>query len=159
MEPLIFQIFTPEKAKAIQHIWEFPEDRNLLYDAISCQILQSDKVIEGHSLNQICLITSRASFADTEEEPVVVASMIFYCLKIEDILPSLIEHRGREFASRAIVSLSFFRNRMDFMCERHGAPAPNYYRKISQLYLKHENFPEIAEHHVKWESFLSEHFA
>jgi hypothetical protein len=159
VQPLIFQIFTPDEAEAIRRLWDTPEDKKFLKDAIARRILESENIILGHALNQVCLITSRATFADTEEESVIIASMLFYCLKLEDVFPSLLEHRGKEFSSRAMISLSLYRSHMDSMCQRRGAPTSDYYRSVSKVYLKAENMPEIAEHHIKWESFLAEHFA
>jgi len=82
------------------------------------------------------------------------------------IIPSLIYERGLQFSAKALLSLSLFYGHLQKRCNQKAAPAPEYYRNTSKAYLrtaKKSNFPEAcllatADHHSKWEGFISESF-
>lgn len=159
-EPLINQLFDSKKANLIREIYK--EDLSdsakiSVKKYIGEEVTKSDKIILGHELDQLILINSLAPFIQDDEEPLTISVMLWYCLKQQDILPSLLEHRGKAFASRSLVSLSLF---LGAMKQRHnkGAPSPEYYQKVAIVYLKQENLNAVSNNFDKWKSFIFERF-
>ena len=121
--------------------------------------MNSDRILVGNELNQLILLCSQASFASTEEEVLEVPAMVFRCLRSTDILPSLVSHRGKAFAARALVSLSFFRGAMEARYHRRAAPKPEYYQQVAISYLHNADLDDVAFHFDNWVCFLGEHLA
>lgn len=159
-KPLIFQLFTPEKAKSLAELYknETDEGKLLIKNYIGQELSGSDKIVNENSLNQIVLITSQALFLADEKEPVEVAAMILYVLNQHDFLPKVTEQHGKELASKCFISLSFFRPALEHLTNRHGAPSPNYYAQVGKLILKKEKMLNVAEHFDRWTLFLAERF-
>lgn len=161
--PLINQLFKESQIPYIRQLWrdknDDQESHKLIVRQIGRELEEQDKIILDNSLNQIVCILSNSSFANSEQEVIEVGTMIFYCLKKSDILPSLSDHRGKEFSSRALVSLALLEKAMDFLYQHRGAPKPEYYQNVAVVYLKRDNMVDVAEHFILWKNFLSEHLA
>lgn len=98
---------------------------------------------------------TQAHFILSEEEPLFIGAMIFYCLKKNDIFPSLIEHTGKDFSSRTLVSLSLFGAAMERKHKKFGAPSPDYYKNVAIMYLKSDGLADIANNFDKWTGYIN----
>lgn len=98
-----------------------------------------------------------ATFAENKEECHQVAIIVYNGLKRKDPLPYVLDDRGFILAEKTLVALSFFRAAMERRAKR-GAPSSDFYRGLSKTLFIKNNQEDIAEHHEKWESFLSEIF-
>ena len=97
-----------------------------------------------------------AEFADSKEECQQVAIIVSKRLMDENPLPYIMDDEGLLLAEKTLISLSFYLKAMEKRYKYHGAPAPDFYRQASILVFKKNNLDSIAEHHQKWENFLSE---
>lgn len=159
VEPLVNQLFDKTQIPYIRRLWRDDGSRPLIIHQIGQELEEQDKIILENSLNQIICILSNSPFANSESEVIEVGAMVFYCLKKSDVLPSLIDHKGKEFSSRALVSLAWLEKAMEFLWKRRGAPKPEYYQNVAVVYLKRDNMIDVAEHFILWKNFLSEHLA
>jgi len=125
MTPLINQLFPERQVPHIQELTKDKDLKKLVYDEIKKQLTVGNKIVLGQELNQLVLILSQADFAESEEESVGVVVMLMSGFRSSEILPSLEKHRGMEFSSKCLISLSFFRERMHFLCKRYAAPHPD----------------------------------
>ena len=66
---------------------------------------------------------------------------------------------GLELANRCLVSLSLFYDAMEKRWQRHGSPAPDFYRKAGKRAFAAEEKRAIADHFEKWEAYCGEVFA
>jgi len=155
---LVQQLFDGKQASAIKNLWKDEDNHFLIQKEIGKELISQEKIIVNNSLNQFCCITALASFSESEEESISVAVMLMYCLKNQDILPSLENHRGKAFASRALVCLGLFPQALQKRYERLGAPKPGYYRNVAKTWFEIENMKSISSHFIQWECFLNEMF-
>jgi hypothetical protein len=156
---LIEQLYTNKECEIIRDF--FLEDelkKNLISKAISSKLITSRDVISANPIDELFLICLSAGFADSEDECHRIALTIFQFHKKVNILPSLCEDFGLTFANKTLMSLSFFPQVLEFKRERHGAPSPDFYRKISKNIFINQNQHDIASHHEQWENFLFEVF-
>lgn len=158
MVPLISQLFDKKQVKQIQNLWEDESCHKVISEVIGQEIAVSKNIIVQHELNQLILLASRADFIKIEEEPVTVAAMIMTCMKTQDIFPSLEKHTGKDFTSRSLVALGFFRPAMQFNYEHRGAPKPEYYGGVAKMLLKNDDMNALADNFDRWTIFLAENF-
>lgn len=156
-EPLIPKLFNKNQIQYIKKLWQDKDCRPLVQKEIGKELLANKTFILGNSLNQLCCITSLAPFAYSEQEAISVAAMMFYCMKVNDIVPSLETHRGKEFASRCLITLGLFPQAMETRFNK-GGPKPDYYRGVAKMLFKQEDMIEVSEHFKNWEGFIGEVF-
>ncbi len=159
-QSLVSQIFEPNQAKLLVDLYknESKEGKEIIYETIAKQLASSDKVVIGNELNQILLIMSESHFLLSNEEPLQVSAMMFYCLKQEDVLPKVTENSGKNLGAKCLVSLSLFEPALQSLCNRHGAPNPSFYRNVGKAVLGSENMREVSLNFDKWVHYIREHF-
>ena len=154
MEHLIREIVPPQSVLAVTNLYNDMATRKIIQEELS-NIFLNHGIVLSEPTNQLLLIVSKANFADTEEECVLIASIIYrYCN--QEVLPLVHQHHGMDLASRCLVSLSLFRKAMDVLHNHHGAPHPEFYRRVGIHAFSQTNHNQIANHFQNWENFLSE---
>ncbi len=153
---LIEELYDEKSAKIIKVLYS--EDPEQLYVAFGTKILEkSETFLISKPLDILTLLCMTASFAENKEECHDVAIIVFNGLKRKDPLPYVLDDRGFVLAEKTLVALSFFRSAMEKRAKK-GAPPSEFYRGLSKTLFIKNNQENIAEHHEKWESFLSEIF-
>jgi len=153
---LIEELYDEKSAKIIKVLYS--EDPEQLYVAFGTKILEkSETILISKPLDILTLLCMTATFAENKEECHDVAIIVFNGLKRKDPLPYVLDDRGFLLAEKTLVALSFFRSAMEKRA-RKGAPPSEFYRGLSKTLFIKNNQENIAEHHEKWESFLSEIF-
>ena len=158
MPPLIDQVFSQSQADAIRSLWEDKNVRLLLQKEIGKQLLLDTKLIDETPLTQLMFLTSLSSFSSSDQECYYVASIIWWGLNEEDILPRVAEHRGKDLAYRCLISLGFFKNALISKWERHAAPSPSFYRDVGMRSFDQIGMPNVSHHFRQWEHFMGEFF-
>lgn len=157
---LIEQLYDEKSVELIRSLYkDDPDSRDKLYSAFADKILEkSDKILISSGLDIISLLCMTANFADSKEECQQVAVIVYKGLKYENPLPYIMEDKGFLLAEKTLVALSFFGLAMERRTKYHGAPSPIFYRNASKMLFETNGYPNIAEHHEKWETFLKEMF-
>jgi hypothetical protein len=156
---IISQLFNKKQAKSLQNLFiSDPSSHKVIYQSIATKLFDNEKIILGKGLDILSLILKNNSFGAADQEVFTVAIFIHKSLFFDNPLPYLVESNSLNFAIKTLTSLSFYMEAMEKRTERYGAPSPSYYRRTSQLVLKHHGYNEIAEKHQNWESFLIESF-
>lgn len=159
MGALIDKLFPQDQADAIRTLWEDKSSQLLLEQEIGKRLISYDGIIEELPLAQLMLITSLSTFADSPDECYNVASIIYWGINKEDILPRVAEClSNREIAYKCLVSLGFFREALIARWERHAAPSPNFYRKVGINSFNRIGMEDVGSHFYQWESFMGEFF-
>jgi hypothetical protein len=156
---LIEELYSEKDCKIIKKL--FLEDHTSkisLREAIGNKIIiEKDKILTTNPLDALCLICLTAKFAASEDECHRVAITIYQFFdKPKDLIPSLIDDIGLEFASKTLISLSFCAKSLEKRWKYHGAPSPSFYRQISKTIFNNHGQKDIAAHHEQWEGFLGE---
>lgn len=157
MSTLIDSLFPKSKADAIRSLWLDVECRPLIQKEIAKELLNDHTVIEL-PLTQIMFISSLSTFADSEKECYDVAEIIYWGITKTDVFPLISEHKGKELAYRCLISLSLFKEALNKKYERHGAPSPDFYRKVGISSFEQIEMKEISHHFRQWEGFIGEFF-
>ena len=166
MEELIYNLFPPHEAKAINNLIEDESIRRTIKRTIGKQLLDNNVFIDGGK-DQILVVTSLAPFAASDDECVKIAMIVQWGMqkiaKTEgrirgDILPMISEHQGAGLAYRCLISLSFFHGALLALHKRHEAPSPEFYRDIGQRTFFMIEEKDISKHFQQWETFLKEMF-
>jgi hypothetical protein len=153
---LIDELYDEKSVKLIKVLYS--EDPEQLYVSFGTKILEkSETFLISKPLDILTLLCMTASFAENKEECHDVAIIVFNGLKRKDPLPYVLDDRGFVLAEKTLVALSFFRSAMEKRAKK-GAPPSEFYRGLSKTLFIKNNQENIAEHHEKWESFLSEIF-
>ncbi len=153
---LIEELYDEKSAKIIKVLYS--EDPEQLYVAFGTKILEkSETFLISKPLDILTLLCMTATFAENKEECHDVAIIVYNGLKRKDPLPYVLDDRGFVLAEKTLVALSFFRSAMEKRAKK-GAPPSEFYRGLSKTLFIKNNQENIAEHHEKWESFLSEIF-
>jgi hypothetical protein len=158
---LIEELYGEKECKTIKELFlEDPSSRLSLREAIGNKIvLEKDKILTTNALDIICLLCLTAKFASSEDECHRVAITIYQFFdKPKDVIPSLIDDEGLEFASKTLMALSFRVKAMENRWKYHGAPSPSFYRQVSKTVFSNHEQKDIAAHHEQWEGFLGELF-
>ena len=157
---LIDQLYDSKSADIIRKLYSTdPESRQSLYIEFGKKIVEKTEIfLTSKPLDILCLICMTAQFADSETECQEVAIIIHKRIKDENPLPYVLDDKGLLLAEKTLTALSFFRKAMEHRWKYRCAPSPNYYRNASKLVFNKNGLNSIAEHHEKWESFLSELF-
>jgi len=103
-------------------------------------------------------LLSLANFASSDRECIYVAGMLKHLLPKKNILPYCIDYAGYELASRCLVSLGLFFDAMEKRTKYHGAPEPEYYRKIGKQTFDKIGMTDVADNFTNWEEFLGKTF-
>lgn len=131
----------------------------LLKKAFGQKILNAkNKVLITNALDIFCFLCLNSPFADDENECYTVSVLMYKNIKTLDILPLVTEEHGMNLASKCLVSLSLFKERLEWRRQRYGYPGADYYRKVSTMILKQHEHHNVARHHKLWEQFLGEMF-
>lgn len=158
---LIEELYGEKDCETIKKLFlEDPSSRLSLREAIGNKIIiEKDKILTTNPLDALCLICLTAKFATSEDECHRVAITIYQFLdKPKDVIPSLIDDVGLEFASKTLMSLSFRIKALEKRWKYHGAPSPSFYRQVSKTVFANHGQKDIASHHEQWEGFLGELF-
>lgn len=157
---LIEQLYDDDSVKLIRSIYkEDPSSRELLFKAFGQKIIEKQETfINSKPLDILSLICMTASFADSKEECQEVAVIFFNRLKDENPLPYIMDDHGFLLAQKTLVALSLYYKAMEKRWKYHGAPSPDYYRRVSKLVFEKNGKNSIANHHEMWENFFSEIF-
>lgn len=156
---LIDQLFNSKKCGAIRELYEGePSSRESIKNAISSTVITAtEKIIVSHPIDVLYIICSAARFADSEDECLRIANMIYqYRKNTSHLLPSIIDDVGLKFASKTLISLSLYPQALERRQKYHGAPSPAFYRGISKSIFKANRQEDISSHHEQWEHFLAE---
>lgn len=166
MENLVNKLFTPSEAQAINSLWRDKELRLLIKQQIGRKIIEQEKIIVDAPFSQLILIVSLSPFAETEQECVNMASIIYWARNKVDILPYLINHidyesghvNYKEFAYSCLISLGFFKKALVQRFQRRAAPSPSYYRQAGAYSFDKIGMDGISHHFAKWENYIGEMF-
>ncbi len=110
------------------------------------------------SFNQLMLVFSQASFASSEQEQVDVASIVLKYIRETEIFPLVSKHEGLDLASRCLISLGLFKDKMVRSCNYHAAPTPEFYRNVGVSQFKILQRYDLSRNFTRWENFLGEFF-
>ncbi len=157
---LIEELYDQDSVKWIKHIYsEDPNSKELLFESFGHKIIESQEIfLKSKPLDIICLICMTAKFAENKEECQTVGIIVHKGLQHKNPLPYVLDDHGFLLAEKTLVALSFFRSAMDYRSKYKGAPTSSFYRNASKLLFSKNGHDNIADHHEKWENFLSEIF-
>lgn len=158
MDALIDSLFSTSQSNAIRTLWEDENSRLFIEQEIGKELIESDKILDQSPLAQLMLIMSLSTFADSPEECHEVAEVVYWGLEKTDVVPSVLEHKGKDLAYRCLISLGFFKSAMVARTNRYGAPSVDFYRSqgISAFHTIGKN--NISRHFVHWECYINEMF-
>ena len=154
MELLIRKLLDPEQARSAIQLSKSEDTQRLVWREIGRQLLDNRNVLP-QALNQLMLIACMADFA-SQDECVEVATIFYRHIPDDDILPAVTVHHGRELAERCLIALTFFEKAVEHRQRFHGAPSPDFYRRVGQQEFLEAGQEDISEHFLYWESFWSE---
>lgn len=160
MPVLIQELYNEDDQLNIKKLYKNDSSiHDMLKKAFGQKILEKkDKVLTTNALDILCYLCLNSPFADDENECYTVSVLVYKNIKTLDILPLVTEEHGMNLASKCLVSLSLFSDRLEWRRQRYGYPGSDYYRKVSTLILKQYDHNNIAKHHKLWEQFLGEMF-
>lgn len=163
MGGIVDVLYSKPQADGFRQLWKDEEARPALRAAIGQELMfRDDLIILQPAIDTLMVLCSTSHFAESAEECAAVAVLVHKGLRYPEILPQISDaiqpkpRVRRDFAMKALISLSFFSGALERQCRRHGAPQPDFYRQLSQacfIYLGHE---QVARNHQHWESFLAE---
>jgi hypothetical protein len=162
MKALIEDIYTEKECQYIKTL--FNDDgtvRDIIKKVIGDKIIQSsDRVLLSNPLDIIYLVCLTSKFAASDDECHRVAITVYQYIRAtkESVLPFLTDGLDLRFASKTLISLSFFAKALDHRWRYKGAPSPRFYRQVSKSIYKQNGQEDIATHHEQWEGFLGEIF-
>lgn len=157
---LIDELYDSKSADLIRSLYSSdPDSRQSLYIQFGKKIVEkSETFLTSKPLDILCLICMTAQFADSEQECQEVAIIVHNRIREQNPLPYVLDDKGLLLAEKTLTALSFFRSAMEHRWKYRGSPSPDYYRNASKLVFNKHGLNSIADHHEKWESFLSELF-
>lgn len=160
MPVLIQELYNKEEQQNIKKLHgDDPSVHEMLKKAFGQKILDAkNKVLITNALDIFCFLCLNSPFADDENECYTVSVLVYKNIKTLDILPLVTEEHGMNLASKCLVSLSLFKERLEWRRQRYGYPGADYYRKVSTMILKQHEHNNVARHHKLWEQFLGEMF-
>lgn len=154
MDSLLGKIFSKSQVAPGIQLLNSEETRSMMIREIGNKLIESPLILPD-PMDQLLAITSLADFAE-EDECLQMVGIIYRHMGDIDVLPAISKHQGKELAERCLLGLSFFQQEMQRRNLRHGAPSPEYYRKVGQYGFKSIGLIEISDHFENWEVFLSE---
>jgi len=160
MPVLIQELYNEKEQQDIKKLYRSdPSIHELLKKAFGEKILkEKSKVLITNPLDVLCFICLNSPFADNENECYTVSVLLYKNIKTLNVLPLVTEEHGMNLASKCLVSLSLFKDRLEWRRQRYGYPGADYYRKVSKLILKQHEHTNVANHHKLWEQFIGEMF-
>jgi hypothetical protein len=156
---LVDQLYDLKNSEALKALYETDlESRPSIKQAIGAKLItDSSKIIVSNAIDALFMICLTAKFADSEDECNRVAITIYqYHDKTRELIPSLLSDQGLLFASKCLISLSFYPQALEKRWKYHGAPRPDFYRQLSKTVYNTFDQKDIAAHHEQWEMFLGE---
>ena len=123
---------------------------------VGYEIVGSDEIITDLSFDQLKLAMSASRFAESDQECVDVASLLYRMINRPDVFPLVSVHKGVELAARCFVSLSLFRKAMFNRLRRRAYPSPSFYREVGIKTLSDIDMRAVAMHFDNWAGFAGE---
>ena len=96
MASLIDKLFPESKANAIRELWEDKSSRLLLQQEIGKALTSNEGFIVDLPLTQLMFITSLSPFAYSDIECHSVATIIYWGINRNDILPYVTDQQERQ---------------------------------------------------------------
>ena len=161
MITLIEELYTPQERIIIKEFFNQDEElKSAIVEAIGTKIiLEKDKILLSKPLDILYMVCLTAKFASSEEECHRVAITVYQHFNKPKIsLPMVSEGTDLAFATKTLIALSFHIKALEHRWKYHGAPTPEFYRKISKATFEIHGQRDIAVHHEQWEGFLGEMF-
>lgn len=168
---LIDELYSKEKADAIRTLWAGDDiSAKQIMAEIGKELLKTKKTISSYSMDQLVLIFSSIDFDHEDTEPVTVAAIVRKYSGHKNPIPMITETIAEsslnkipfadkvDFASKCLISLSFFYPYMQERHRRYAYPDPDFYRSLGKFYFKATNNSELAENFTNWESFVRKNF-
>jgi len=168
---VIDSLFKQGEIEAVKSLWDDPECRRSVIREESKRILKEDKPIFSHPQEQIMAMVYQADFNCSDDECVFVAGAIIKNMRSTNIFPQLEElftdfvfrpersnYASMNFASKCLVSTSFFYKNMERLHKRYSALSPEYYIAVGKKAFEVINMPKLSQHFDNWRSHISEFF-
>lgn len=138
---------------------------NLLQDEVSAptmrksigyEVVGGDEFITTMPFDQLKMVMSASDFADSDDECVDVARLVYRLINKVDVFPLVSCHKGIDLASRCLVSLSLFRRAMMERSRRRAYPSPEFYRNVGIGALLEIDMRSVSSHFDNWSGFVGE---
>jgi len=159
-DPLVDQMFSSKESDAIKSLYkEEPSCRKAIAEAVSSKLITDREkiIVSSQTIDVLYLICLSSKFADSEDECLRVANIIYsYRGEVVNILPSIVYDRGLKLANKTLVALSLYPQALEKQWRQRGAPKPSFYRNISKTIFYNNQQEDISSHHEQWEHFLAE---
>ena len=157
---LVSQLFSKQKTKQIQKLYlEDVSSRHIIRDTIAKELFSSEKIITTNNLVDVLgLILLNNSFGADDNESFQVALLVARGLKFIDPLPSLLDKPDLDFITKSLISLSWFRKKLEYRTRYYAAPPPEYYEGLAKQLLIIYEYPLISRDFSAWTATLSEIF-
>ena len=120
--------------------------------------MQNPREIIQNPEEELTLMMLNAGIGDTLESLYVANTISDHFRNTKDIIPMITEHRGLALASRCLVSVGFFRDRLNHLTNFRGNPSPGFYSRVGVSEYIRADKPELAEHFYEWTDFMYETF-
>ena len=157
---LIGELYNNEDRETIKSLYkDDPSLWGLLKKAIGDKIMKEQKkVLLSKPLDVLSLMCLTSTFATSEDECHRIAVIVYEYMNEDEPLPYVHRDVGMKLSKKALMALSLYGNALEKRWRLHGAPKPEFYRKISIATFNSHGHRDIAAHHRKWEGFIGEYF-
>ena len=118
----------------------------------------SKDILPFRSHEELLPIIAMAPFSHSDEDNMIIVSIVAWGSDKTNVLPYVSEYQGKELAYRCLLSLALFKEAIEYRRQRHGAPGVKYYRVTGQNEFYKLNMNSIGDHFEQWECFLGEVF-
>ena len=145
-----------QKGKAAWNLLQDESSAPAVRKRIGYDIAGSDEIITTMAFDQLKLVMSASCFADSDDECVDVAKLVYYLINKKDMLPLVSSHHGIDLASRCLVSLSLFMRAMVERSRRRTYPPPHFYRQVGMNALSEIDMVSVSVHFDNWAGFVGE---
>jgi len=161
MYGLIQTVYDESKQTAFKNLYMDADskDQFLLRATLAQALKDSPKVIPSHGTDWI--LCTLAQHERQEEETVRVFQGIVKCLRSFSVGMLTDDIKWREMndvADYCLVGIGFFREYMENLHRRRGAPSVTYYSKMGALAYQRVGFDELGEHFDEWTQFIEKEF-
>jgi hypothetical protein len=151
-------LYSQKDCDYIRDLYKDDELKPLLQQQIGRKIMESgDTFINGDAIDILAMICLNQNFTSDTRECLSVSLFVVRGMTNPAPIPTVMENRGLDLASKTLVALSFFKPFMVKRWKQHAAPNPSWYRKASQAEFVRAGYTNLAINHRNWEGFLSEH--
>jgi hypothetical protein len=162
MKSLLEELYSPSECKTIRSMLlsETDSTKKIILEAVGNKVaLDQEKILTSNPIDILYMICLTSKFASSEEECHRIAITVYQRYReTQNFLPMLSKDTGIIFATKTLIALSFHAKALEHRWKYHGAPKPDFYRKISKATFITHGQKDIASHHEQWEGFLGEMF-